>query len=114
MDFRNAPDSLAAIKFLFGPGRDTVFAIIGAIMLAYLITVRTHISYWISIMLSRSAWAFYLSIICIIASLVVSQVLSASITETFIEEVFELNGYALLLLASLELVKLGRREMTAA
>lgn len=111
VDFRNAPESMALIKFLFGPARDTVFAIIGVIMLGYFITVRSHISRWMSIMLSKSAWAFYLSVACIVASSVISQVLPASLLETFIEEIFELNGYALLLLASLELVRLGHKEI---
>ncbi len=111
VDFRNAPDSMAVIKFLFGPARDVIFGTIGVIMLGYFILVRTHISRWISIVFSKTAWALYLAVACIIASSIISEVLPASILETFTEEIFELNGYALLLLASLELVRLGHKEM---
>ncbi len=111
VDFRQASDAYALIKYLFGPARDTVFAIIGVIMLAYVIVVRAHFSRWIGIMLSWQAWAFYLSVLFIAVSFASPSFLPHGDMHVFIEEMLELNGYALLLIASLELSKAAYQEI---
>ncbi len=114
VDFRQAPDAYAMIKYLFGPARDIVFAIIGIIMVGYIVLVRAHFSNWISIMLSWQAWAFYLSIAFIAASFASPNFLPHGVMEVFIEEALELNGYALLLIASFELSKAAYQELQPA
>ncbi len=112
VEFKHTSDAYATIKYLFGPARDTMFAIIGVAMLAYGIYVRNHFLKWVDLMLSWQAWAFYLSVALVASSEASPKLLPAGNSmRVFVEEALELNGYVFLLIASLELSRMAYMEL---
>lgn len=109
IDVRNmvVPDWM--MIWAHGPFRDTTVIILLALILAYLWWRREHFQGWLRLLLRMAAWPFWLSGVLLTSSLAFDgEKLIAGPPGVMVEELIELNGLMLLLMAGFRHCRLLR------